>query len=548
MLFIALQPALAVCTSWQHWNFKSRVSAVDNLIFSLGALCLSIDVYMLSEKLRTLINLTSSQYKLYSIGSRVEDDRKQSEIAGDRRFGILEENTLKKYGEDLVQEKVRSLGGTFTSKEHKRTWVNRENDNGTKVGDSNFYYGNHLKEADILEEKTEDFYGRNRHIEVVEMYHGETKLFEQKDGREDEIINSETREYFNEKGKVSAYFNSVERSKANRMSIRNHVSCNFKIGPTNEEKLGDMEGSRFGMNSGKNVHSDYFLKKKQKLIEKVSLEGCRRAGTTANVITSFFSSFTLIPLSGILFYFLRLESVGNLPLPFIIYSPFSFSLNITGFFEYFLLASVELFYIYYTAVLATTVHVIQTLSINNLIGEMRLFHLNAQEIDGVFESVLDDVQNELRLRLVVRELAIHHQTIFRKVRDLNYGSDFRIFYANSYICLQIVFGIFIFLKGELILKIKYGLMVITIALLEFIFSENGQRLQDEGEELRQALYQCDWIGKPAWFTKVFQILMIRNNNLPKVGLLNLFTLNRNNVTVVIRGAYSYFSLLNKISS
>ncbi|XP_039287586.1 uncharacterized protein LOC120352077 [Nilaparvata lugens] len=180
---------------------------------------------------------------------------------------------------------------------------------------------------------------------------------------------------------------------------------------------------------------------------------------------------------------------------------------------------------------------------------MRLFHLNAQEMGRKFESVLDRVQNDdFGLRLAVRELVIHHQTIFRKVRELNNGSNFRIFYVNSYICLQIVFGIFISIKGELILKIKYGLMVITIALCEFIFSENGQRLQDEGEELRLALYECNWIGKPAWFTKVIQILMIRNNNLPKVGLLNLFTLNRNNVTVVIRGAYSYFSLLNNISS
>ncbi|XP_022196952.2 putative odorant receptor 19b [Nilaparvata lugens] len=211
---------------------------------------------------------------------------------------------------------------------------------------------------------------------------------------------------------------------------------------------------------------------------------------------------------------------------------------------------VELFYIYYATVLSISGHVMQLLSINNLLVEMRLFHLNAQEIEGEFERVLNTVQiqSEARLRLAVRELVIHHQTIFRKVRELNQGCDFRIFYANSYICLQIVFAIFIFMKGGFILKIKYGIMLITLVLVEFIFSESGQRLQDEGEQLRLALYECNWIGKPVWFTKVLQILMIRNNNSPKLGLLNLFTLNRNNVTVVIRGAYSYFSLLNKIST
>ncbi|XP_039281804.1 uncharacterized protein LOC120350857 [Nilaparvata lugens] len=145
-------------------------------------------------------------------------------------------------------------------------------------------------------------------------------------------------------------------------------------------------------------------------------------------------------------------------------------------------------------------------------------------------------------------LVAHHQKIFWKVKQLNHASNIRILFVNSYICLQIVFGIFIFLKGEFILKVKYGLIVITVTMTEYIFSENGQRLQDEGEELRLALYECNWIGKRLWYTRALQILMIRSNHLPKVGLHNVLTLNRNNVTVVIRGAYSYFSLLNKLSS
>ncbi|XP_039296220.1 uncharacterized protein LOC120354078 [Nilaparvata lugens] len=149
--------------------------------------------------------------------------------------------------------------------------------------------------------------------------------------------------------------------------------------------------------------------------------------------------------------------------------------------------------------------------------------------------------------MMVRELVKHHQTIFRKVEDLNDGFRFRLFYFNAYICLQICLGIFIFMKGEILLKIKYGIILITITIVEFLFSENGQKLQDEGKDLRTALYNCSWQDRPKWFISTLKILMIRNNRLPKIVLFNVFTLNRNNMTVVTRGAYSYFSLLNNFS-
>ncbi|RZF32246.1 hypothetical protein LSTR_LSTR009475 [Laodelphax striatellus] len=551
IIYIALQPALAVYANWQHWNFNSRVTAIDNLLYSLGILSLSIDVYLLSEKLRTLVNITKSKYKLYGIGSEVGHlSGEEAEILQEK-MEIVENKDHKKSAVSKRDENIDLETGKFYDIESENPGKYPKVNFGSKSG--NFtaekdslgtdFVGGKLK-SEESRRAFEGFklgFGSNLNRTVSESvdvsHHSNDTSAELIIEKSVEILEEKSME-FERSGTTSTGMCKIDNSIKSKMS-----------GFIDEEGKTNLDGSRFNLSTNFNSttysRSDYFFEKKRKLVKEITLEGGRRSQTTAKIITYFSISFTFIPLSGFVSYFLGLEPVENLPLPFLIYSPFSFTLNIASFFEYFLLTLIEMFYVYYTSVLATTVHVLQLLSINNLLGEMRLFHLIVQEIGGEFEH---GVRSEVNLRLAVRQLVEHHQTIFWKVKALNNGSNFRIFYVNSYVCLQAVFGIFIFLKGEFILKIKYGLMVITIVLMELIFSENGQRLQDEGEELRMALYECNWLGKPAWFTKVLQVMMIRSNNLPKVGLLNLFTLNRNNVTVVIRGAYSYFSLLNKISS
>ncbi|XP_022191995.2 uncharacterized protein LOC111049045 isoform X2 [Nilaparvata lugens] len=301
-----------------------------------------------------------------------------------------------------------------------------------------------------------------------------------------------------------------------------------------------------------------FLQDKINLVKNITEDVSKNTLYLIYVMLFFFTSFSLIPLSGFIFYLLQLKSAENLSRPFSLHSYFNVPSFIPEFVENLVLTSIELFGIYYTMAVTTNIHALQSLSINILIGDMKLFQLNVEEVDECFEQILKSEKYEdapalarktmeNKLRLATRNLVIHHIKIFRKVEQLNYGSNFRIFYVNCYMCLQIVFGISIFLKGELINKIKYGFMTITIVIVEYFFSQNGQLLQNEGEQLKMALYDSRWIGKPRWFIRALQILMLRSNKLPKVGLLNIFTLNRNNMTEVIRGAYSYFNLLNKFS-
>ncbi|RZF43177.1 hypothetical protein LSTR_LSTR013342 [Laodelphax striatellus] len=96
------------------------------------------------------------------------------------------------------------------------------------------------------------------------------------------------------------------------------------------------------------------------------------------------------------------------------------------------------------------------------------------------------------------------------------------------ICLSI----FSFMKGEFTFKVKHGVVIFGVGMNCFFICDLGQKLQDEGEQIRNKLiYGCNCLNKPNWMNKMMLILMMRSNQLPKLGLFNVFTLNRNNFRV-----------------
>ncbi|RZF36628.1 hypothetical protein LSTR_LSTR007331 [Laodelphax striatellus] len=292
---------------------------------------------------------------------------------------------------------------------------------------------------------------------------------------------------------------------------------------------------------------------KCRLVNEMTEIGHRVVKMAGSVVKFFSVCHLIVPIYGLISYFLKSVPVQSLPLLFKFYSPFSCSLTATNISEYVFMSITQLLYVYYSAaILATTIFQMQMMPMCHIRVEMKLFHFNVKLINVCCRpgcSSRDGVSSgEHDLRLLLRELVKHHQKIYEKAAKLDEGFKFRLFYSNMYICLQICLAIFIFLKGELFLKLKFGITLISMLTVELLFSEDGQKYENEGELLRKTLYDCEWRDKPKWFTSSLLILMIRNNQLPKIGLFDVFTLNRNNMTVVIRGAYSYFNLLNRYSN
>ncbi|RZF37909.1 hypothetical protein LSTR_LSTR005409 [Laodelphax striatellus] len=277
--------------------------------------------------------------------------------------------------------------------------------------------------------------------------------------------------------------------------------------------------------------------KKCELIKEMTQEGYKMAKMITTLLKYFFAVHVTIPIYGVCFYFMKSEDVEKLPLLIKMYSPLTLSLEMHTIQEYLLMSALQLTYMYLSLIFVIILLHMQILSIFHIRVEMKLFHMSVELINmycSEMTSNEDGGVSESELRFMMRELARHHQTIFkyRKWKTLIMASNFACSISTHISVYNSAW------KGQALLKLKYGIILVTLIPLAFFFCEDGQKFQDEGEELRISLYNCNWQNKPKWFTSSLQILMARNNKLPELGaLFHVFTLNRNNLTVIVREHY-----------
>ncbi|XP_039277233.1 uncharacterized protein LOC120349899 [Nilaparvata lugens] len=299
--------------------------------------------------------------------------------------------------------------------------------------------------------------------------------------------------------------------------------------------------------------------RKMELIKTTDTATVKGVVMIEKILRCLFVGYMTLPAVSIVFYYFQLSKIEDLRLPFIIFVPklYPITLTFSTIHQYLFATGLNIVYLFYSAIITITVFKIMLLSVNNVLTEMKLFHLNFEEIDMLLEAKRERGFQEMEtgeridggLKRIMRHVVEHHKVIFRKVGILNSGLKFRLFYFNTFSCLQICLSIFSFMKGELTFKIKHGIVIFGVVMNCFFICDLGQKLQDEGEQIRNNLiYGCNWLNKPNWMNKVLLFMMIQNNKLPKLGLFNVFTLNRNNLRVIVQGAYSYFNLLKNISN
>ncbi|XP_039287262.1 uncharacterized protein LOC120351979 [Nilaparvata lugens] len=256
---------------------------------------------------------------------------------------------------------------------------------------------------------------------------------------------------------------------------------------------------------------------------------------TKIILTSvrwYFIGYLMSSLFGVVFYVFN-DDLNNLSLPFVFYNPFtpSPSLSFVNLKQYLIILLFELWYTHLSYILVVTLGGF-FLSIDNVTQEMKLFHMNLKELNLNFEAIEqaeDQSTDYEKLKPVCRRIFVHHQLIYKKTRMINKGVDFIVMYYNPFICFQLCLAIFCIVKLDFLSKIKYGFAFFTVLLMSFIYCEKGQSLETEGEELRNTLYSCNWIGKPSWFSRSLMILMIQNNRIPKIEAFGVLQLNRKNL-------------------
>ncbi|XP_039285867.1 uncharacterized protein LOC120351765 [Nilaparvata lugens] len=295
------------------------------------------------------------------------------------------------------------------------------------------------------------------------------------------------------------------------------------------------------------------FKEKEVFVESMEKDSIKLTNIIVTSLRWYFIGYLMSSLFGLVFYVIS-DDFNSLSLPIVFYNPFtpSPSISFMNFKQYVLILLFELWYTHLSFTLVITMGGFYFLSTDNVTREMKLFHMNLKELNLNFKSIEAadqkcDERNYEALKPICRRVFAHHQLIYKKVRMLNKGLDFIVMYYNPFICFQLCLAIFCIVKVDLIFKIKYGFAFFTVLLMSFIYCEKGQSLENEGEDLRDALYSCNWVGKPDWFCRSLMILMIQNNQIPKIETFGILTLNRKNLRGIMQAVYSYFNLLMRFS-
>ncbi|RZF38319.1 hypothetical protein LSTR_LSTR012106 [Laodelphax striatellus] len=285
---------------------------------------------------------------------------------------------------------------------------------------------------------------------------------------------------------------------------------------------------------------DKFENLRKTIVKDMEGRGIFLVSFSENILNGYYASQILSPLFGIIFFFLGYARLDQLSLPFVFYFPGITSTrypDITSISNFILICIVEFIQIAYASWLTFLLFACLVITVNNIVVEMKLFKVNLEEFNAIYGEINadsscfggshmehdygsscfkggfdDEPTYHACLRNCVRNMAIHHQTIYRKIRMLNEMFSFSMFYANTFICLQLCFAIFCF----------------------------------QVDKMRLALNECEWEGQPSWFYPYLQMMLIQSSIQPKLNVFNIFTMDRKNMASVVQAAYSYFNLLSRL--
>ncbi|XP_039276245.1 uncharacterized protein LOC120349745 [Nilaparvata lugens] len=206
----------------------------------------------------------------------------------------------------------------------------------------------------------------------------------------------------------------------------------------------------------KDHNSSSIHRQKMEMIETMEKSTVDEVIMIEKILKCLFIGYMTLPAASIISYYLHLSKIEDLRLPFIIFVPklYPISLIFSSIYQYLFSTCLNIIYIFYTAVISLAVFKIMLLSVNNVLIEMKLFHMNFEEIDLFlevekgrgFEDMVVGGRVDKRLKEMMRHVVEHHKVIFRKVGILNSGLKFRLFYFNTFSCLQICLSIFSFMR------------------------------------------------------------------------------------------------------
>ncbi|RZF49132.1 hypothetical protein LSTR_LSTR008418 [Laodelphax striatellus] len=320
-----------------------------------------------------------------------------------------------------------------------------------------------------------------------------------------------------------------------------------------------VDGRYFTTEKDMNSKNKTYYKEKMDYIYKTEMKTVSLVNKLEKIMACFYTAYMLAPTFGIILYLINMQTLSQVTLPFLFYfsnestsrSPPVFS-SLQTLLPVFILES---FYIYMQFVGTFICHTVCILTVSNVSLEIDLFCMNIREIslEDSFEENSADKEtssnHEGEFRLAVRDLVLQHRLIFRKIEAIKNIFLFRLIYGNIFLTIELALLIFCFQKHpDIIQRTKYGIMMIPLLSMLVAYSEYGQIIENQGDKMRIALLEFPWQTKPEWVQSSLRILTIRSNMLPHIPVFNIFKQNRENLSKLMKLAYTYFNLLDRVSS
>ncbi|XP_039277920.1 uncharacterized protein LOC120350023 [Nilaparvata lugens] len=189
-----------------------------------------------------------------------------------------------------------------------------------------------------------------------------------------------------------------------------------------------------------------------------------------------------------------------------------------------------------------------------LITEMELLVVALNDLDEKDKNTNGNVNfNKIEktsnnsLDKYMAALVKEHHIICRGLKTLNTGAScMNLGFYNVFALQMCLYILFVIEMDEMVARIKYTVTGIIVFSISISGSKIGQDVADQGERLRLAMYQSEWIDKPVWLQKFILLMITRASRNMEMKPYGLYVLNMSSVTNVVKGTYTYFNLVTNL--
>ncbi|XP_039278550.1 uncharacterized protein LOC120350169 [Nilaparvata lugens] len=226
------------------------------------------------------------------------------------------------------------------------------------------------------------------------------------------------------------------------------------------------------------------VEKKRNKVGEMEETAIRNSRALSNILLFFCFGYSFNCVHGILMCIYKFRPFDDLPITFSFLLPASYTKTTESGYLYIVVALLQCWYLYFGYIIVSVLYSSRLFAYNSIFTEIELFLITLEELSGFkFENEAGGQNISARdadhLKKIIRTLGIHHQIIFKKMSMFEEGGRYHLFYVNASLCSLLCLAIFCTQRvTSHHLKVRYGILALSMLAGCMVYSENGQRLMN----------------------------------------------------------------------